>query len=135
MTDDEMDGKGPKPREVPLAAARDRASAEKTTGQGTGARIAAAGSAGVNIGLRSVAGDAKPPSASEVPAAAPDGSAAREELGRLKQEHRDLDAAIEALSRVTAGDLLQMQRLKKRKLLLKDRIAHLEDQLTPDIIA
>jgi hypothetical protein len=60
---------------------------------------------------------------------------AREELSRLKEEHRDLDTAIEALSRVTGGDALQMQRLKKRKLLLRDRIAHLDDQLTPDIIA
>lgn len=64
-----------------------------------------------------------------------DEHAAREELSRLKEEHRDLDAAIEALQRVSGGDALQMQRLKKRKLLLKDRIAYLEDQLTPDIIA
>jgi hypothetical protein len=61
--------------------------------------------------------------------------AARDELSRLKEEHRDLDAAIEALQRFDGGDALQMQRLKKRKLLLKDRIAYLEDQLTPDIIA
>jgi hypothetical protein len=61
--------------------------------------------------------------------------AAREELSRLKEEHRDLDVAIEALQRVNGGDALQMQRLKKRKLLLKDRIAFIEDQLTPDIIA
>lgn len=64
-----------------------------------------------------------------------DERAARDELSRLKEEHRDLDTAIEALGRVTGGDALQMQRLKKRKLLLKDRIAHLDDQLTPDIIA
>ena len=59
----------------------------------------------------------------------------REELARLREEHRDLDSAIEALARVPAGDRLQLQRLKKRKLALKDRITFLEDQLTPDIIA
>jgi hypothetical protein len=57
------------------------------------------------------------------------------ELARLKQEHRDLDMAIEALERMVAGDQLQIQRLKKRKLGLKDQIIQLEDQLTPDIIA
>lgn len=61
--------------------------------------------------------------------------AAREELARLREEHRDLDVAIEALERVGAGDRLQIQRLKKRKLGLKDRMSFLEDQLTPDIIA
>ena len=57
------------------------------------------------------------------------------ELNRLKEEHRDLDSAIEALERNVAGDQLQIQRLKKRKLTLRDRIAYVEDQLTPDIIA
>lgn len=57
------------------------------------------------------------------------------ELARLKQEHRDLDTAIEALESMVAGDQLQIQRLKKRKLALKDKIIRLEDQLTPDIIA
>jgi hypothetical protein len=57
------------------------------------------------------------------------------ELARLKQEHRDLDMAIEALEHMVAGDQLQIQRLKKRKLVLRDRIAILNDQLTPDIIA
>jgi hypothetical protein len=57
------------------------------------------------------------------------------ELARLKQEHRDLDTAIDALESMVAGDQLQIQRLKKRKLALKDRIIRLEDQLTPDIIA
>ena len=57
------------------------------------------------------------------------------ELARLKEEHRDLDNAIEALEQMVAGDQLQIQRLKKRKLVLKDRISFLEDQLTPDIIA
>ena len=58
-----------------------------------------------------------------------------QELSRLKQEHRDLDTAIDALESMVAGDQLQIQRLKKRKLILKDRIGFLEDQLTPDIIA
>jgi hypothetical protein len=57
------------------------------------------------------------------------------ELARLKEEHRDFDFAIEALEQMVAGDQLQIQRLKKRKLALKDRITFLEDQLTPDIIA
>jgi hypothetical protein len=57
------------------------------------------------------------------------------ELARLKQEHRDLDSAIDALERIEAGDKLQIQRLKKRKLVLKDQISFLEDQITPDIIA
>jgi hypothetical protein len=56
------------------------------------------------------------------------------ELERLRQEHRDLDAAIEALLHM-GRDQLQIQRLKKRKLALRDRVAYLEDQLFPDIIA
>lgn len=64
-----------------------------------------------------------------------DEDAMEAELSRLKQEHRDLDTAIEALEHVVAGDQLQIQRLKKRKLILKDRMSFLEDQLTPDIIA
>jgi hypothetical protein len=59
----------------------------------------------------------------------------REQLARLMQEHRDLDAAIAALEDAPGADLLQVQRLKKRKLFLKDRIGFVEDQLTPDIIA
>jgi hypothetical protein len=57
------------------------------------------------------------------------------QLARLRQEHRDLDAAIEALQGSPGSDLLQVQRLKKRKLHLRDRITFIEDQLTPDIIA
>ena len=59
----------------------------------------------------------------------------RATLSRLLQEHRDLDAAIEALQGAPGSDLLQIQRLKKRKLQLRDRITFIEDQLTPDIIA
>ena len=54
---------------------------------------------------------------------------------RLREEHRDLDAAIDALELVGKSDQLQIQRLKKRKLFLRDRLAFLEDALTPDIIA
>jgi len=61
--------------------------------------------------------------------------ALREELARLLQEHRDLDAAITALQDSPSSDRLQVQRLKKRKLALRDRITFIEDQLTPDIIA
>ena len=57
------------------------------------------------------------------------------ELEHLRQEHRDLDAAIEALLHMGSVDRLQIQRLKKRKLGLRDRMTFLEDQLTPDIIA
>ncbi|MDB5652779.1 MAG: hypothetical protein JWQ94_392 [Tardiphaga sp.] len=57
------------------------------------------------------------------------------ELARLQQEHRDLDAAIDALHHSPAPDLLRLQRLKKRKLQLRDRISFIEDQITPDIIA
>jgi hypothetical protein len=64
-----------------------------------------------------------------------DERAARLELAQLRLEHRDLDAAIEALSAKASADSLQLQRLKKRKLALKDRIGFLEDQLLPDIIA
>lgn len=59
----------------------------------------------------------------------------RAQLARLLQEHRDLDAAIEALQVSPGSDILQIQRLKKRKLVLKDKIKFVEDQLTPDIIA
>ena len=57
------------------------------------------------------------------------------ELGRLKTEHGDLNDAIAALEALPAIDQLQIQRLKRRKLILKDRISAIEDQLTPDIIA
>ena len=57
------------------------------------------------------------------------------ELEHLRQEHRDLDAAIEALLHLGGMDRLQVQRLKKRKLVLRDRMAYLDDQITPDISA
>jgi hypothetical protein len=66
---------------------------------------------------------------------AEDETALRAELARLQQEHRDLDAAIEALIDAPSHDQIQVQRLKKRKLVLRDRIRVIDDQLTPDIIA
>jgi hypothetical protein len=65
----------------------------------------------------------------------PDFAALRAKLEELKTEHRDLDTAITSLQSQHTRDQLQMQRLKKRKLLLKDEIAKLEDALLPDIIA
>lgn len=59
----------------------------------------------------------------------------RKRLELLRSEHRDLDAAITALTKSGSQDQLQIARLKKRKLRLKDQIAIFEDQLLPDIIA
>jgi len=56
-------------------------------------------------------------------------------LAALIQEHRDLDVAIAAMTKTGTGDQLQLTRLKKRKLQLKDQIARIEDQLLPNIIA
>jgi hypothetical protein len=64
-----------------------------------------------------------------------DNAAVRNELAQLRQEHRDLDTAIDALQSKPRPDNLQIQRLKKRKLALRDRISALEDKLLPDIIA
>ena len=57
------------------------------------------------------------------------------QLAVFKSEHRDLDDAISALVEKCTADQLTLQRLKKRKLALKDKISRLEDRLTPDIIA
>lgn len=59
----------------------------------------------------------------------------RRRLEALRAEHRDLDAAIAALVDSGTGDQLQIARLKKRKLKLRDEISLCEDQLIPDIIA
>jgi len=59
----------------------------------------------------------------------------RKKLATLRIEHRDLDAAIAALTQANGPDQLQVARLKKRKLALRDQIAVFEDYLTPDIIA
>lgn len=56
-------------------------------------------------------------------------------LHRMAEEHRDLDTAIEALSQLPSVDALQLQRLKRRRLKLKDEISLLNDLLLPDIIA
>jgi len=58
----------------------------------------------------------------------------RLEFARLKQEHLDLDAAINAMI-ATGCDALQIQRMKKKKLAVKDRLKNLEDRIIPDIIA
>ena len=65
----------------------------------------------------------------------PDEVAARAKLAQLTQEHRDLDSTIEVLSQAPNPDLLQLSRLKKRKLQLKDEITEINNGLLPDIIA
>jgi hypothetical protein len=65
----------------------------------------------------------------------PDQRAIRTRLAEMREEHRALDAALIALADSAQLDTLQLARLKKRKLALKDEITWLEDQLTPDIIA
>lgn len=64
-----------------------------------------------------------------------DESEIRRRLEAVRFEHRDLDAAIAALLDQGSADQLQIARLKKRKLMLRDEISQLEDQLIPDIIA
>ena len=64
----------------------------------------------------------------------PDEVALRARMATLVQEHRDLDAAIDALT-LTGNDQLALSRLKKRKLPLKDEIAEINTNLLPDIIA
>ncbi|MBB5709009.1 YdcH family protein [Sphingomonas xinjiangensis] len=59
----------------------------------------------------------------------------QQRLGMLRSEHRDLDVAILALLGTNTADQLQIARLKKRKLKLRDEMSLLEDQLVPDIIA
>lgn len=64
-----------------------------------------------------------------------DEDAIKERLAAVKEEHGDLDAAIAAIQSAGTHDLLQVQRLKKRKLSLKDELSKLEGLLLPDIIA
>ena len=59
----------------------------------------------------------------------------RKRLEVLKIEHRDLDAAIDALNAAGSSDQLQIARLKKRKLRLRDQIGLMQDRLIPDILA
>ncbi len=65
----------------------------------------------------------------------PINTALRQRIGELRIEHDDLDDAIARLSENPLPDQLRMQRLKKRKLLLKDQLTHLERQLDPDVLA
>lgn len=77
---------------------------------------------------------ADPPEGAAVPEGAND-EALMMRLNELQQEHRDLDTAIETLEERMPYDRLTIQRLKKKKLQLKDDIVRLQDQLWPDIIA
>ena len=65
----------------------------------------------------------------------PDERELREQLVRLRAEHRDFDAEIVAVEESPTSDQLLIKRLKKRKLAIKDQITAIEDQLWPDIIA
>lgn len=65
----------------------------------------------------------------------PEKRALKARLVELREEHRALDSAIFALQEQSGGDALQLARLKKRKLVLRDQIQWIEDRLTPDIIA
>jgi len=67
--------------------------------------------------------------------APPEEVALRARLAELKQDHADLDAALQAVAISPLPDMLLMGRLKRKKLALKDEIARIEDQLNPDIIA
>lgn len=62
-------------------------------------------------------------------------AALRRKIEELKEEHRDLDAAIDLLAEAAPFDQIKLQRLKKRKLMLKDEIAKLQSEMLPDIIA
>jgi hypothetical protein len=79
--------------------------------------------------------DDRPPVNDEDPPPDPAREGLRTRLGELRLQHQDLDAAIHALGLNARPDQLQIARLKKQKLLLRDQIVKLEDQLTPDIIA
>jgi len=64
-----------------------------------------------------------------------DEEALRARLAEMRQDHADLDAAVQAISLSPLPDMLLIGRLKRKKLALKDEIVRLEAQLTPDIIA
>ena len=64
-----------------------------------------------------------------------DSGPARRRLAQLRQEHEDLDASVRALEAVGHPDQIRIARLKKRKLGLRDEMARLNDELTPDIMA
>lgn len=69
------------------------------------------------------------------PSSAADEAAVLAQLNELREEHRALDAAVQALIETAPHDQLSLMRLKRRKLALKDQILALENALTPDIIA
>jgi len=77
--------------------------------------------------------EARSPDPSEIMIDDPEALA--QKLTELETEHRDLDAAIEAMQRASPFDGIQMQRLKKRKLALRDQIVRIQSLLLPDIIA
>ncbi|WP_436014980.1 YdcH family protein [Phenylobacterium sp. LjRoot219] len=64
-----------------------------------------------------------------------DEDALREQLAELRQDHADLDAAVQAISLSPLPDMLLIGRLKRKKLSMKDEIGRIEALLTPDIIA
>jgi hypothetical protein len=64
-----------------------------------------------------------------------DEEALHQRLAELRQEHADLDAAIQAVAVSPVPDMMLIGRLKRKKLAMKDEIARLEDAITPDIIA
>ena len=78
--------------------------------------------------------DDHPPINDDAPTREPQ-TALKAKLGELKLEHMDLDAAVQALENLAPLNQIQIARLKKRKLALRDAIAQIEDQLLPDIIA
>jgi len=71
----------------------------------------------------------------EEPLAPAEAARIRSQIAALREEHQDLDDAVRALEFMPMPDQLQIARLKKKKLTLRDQIAKLEDRLTPDIIA
>jgi hypothetical protein len=71
----------------------------------------------------------------EEPLAPAEAERIRSQIAALREEHQDLDDAVRALENRPMPDQLQIARLKKKKLTLRDQIAKLEDKLTPDIIA
>lgn len=77
--------------------------------------------------------DDTPPTPANEPE--PTEDASRRRLATLRVEHQDLDASVAALIAQPVVDQIRVARLKKKKLALRDEIARLEDQLTPDIIA
>ena len=90
--------------------------------------------------LRAIDGDKKgdadaSPSAPHEEVSAANDEAIRMKIAKLEQEHRDLDQAIETMEERMPYDRLTIQRLKKRKLALKDQITKLHDEILPDIIA